>query len=77
MFLPVEGIYIYQRVSDMKGFPYQNISQGAGGGCGEEESETNSSLWKLEGEVSPIYHFTGDQFQVPLWGHTVKIIISN
>lgn len=53
MGLPVGGIYIYQRVSDMKGFPYQNISQGGGGiGCGGEDLGPNSSLWQLEEEVS-------------------------
>ena len=52
MFLPVGGIYIYQRVSDMKGFPYQNISQGDSGGCGDVDLEANSSLWQLEEEVS-------------------------
>ena len=52
MYLPVGGIYIYQRVSDMKGFPYQNISQEAEG-CGGEHLEENSTLWELEEEV---YH---------------------
>ena len=52
MYLPIGGIYVYQRVSDMKGFPYQNISQEAeGSGCGGEHLGENSSLWELEQEV--------------------------
>ena len=52
MYLPIGGIYIYQRVSDMKGFPYQNISQeDEGSGCGGEHLGENSTLWKLEQEV--------------------------
>ena len=52
MYLPIGGIYVYQRVSDMKGFPYQNISQGAeGGGCGGDDLDENSTLWELEQEV--------------------------
>lgn len=53
MYLPVGGIYIYERVSEMKGFPYRNVSQGGGGGgCGGDDLGTNSSLWQLEQEVS-------------------------
>ena len=52
MYLPIGGIYVYQRVSDMKGFPYQNISQEAErSGCGGEHLGENSSLWELEQEV--------------------------
>ena len=31
MYIPVGGIYVYERVSEMKGFPYKNVSR-------EEES---------------------------------------
>ena len=48
MYFPVVAIYIYQRVSDMKGFPYQNVSQG--GGCGGEDL-TTEELLELELEV--------------------------
>lgn len=52
MYLPIGGIYIYHRVSDMKGFPYQNVSQEAeGDGCGGEHLGENSTLWELEEEV--------------------------
>lgn len=52
MYLPIGGIYVYQRVSDMKGFPYQNISQGLGeDGCGGDELNENSTIWDLEREV--------------------------
>ena len=52
MYLPIGGIYMYQRVSDIKGFPYQNISQEAeGSGCGREHLGENSSLWDLGEEV--------------------------
>jgi len=50
MFLLIGRIYIYQRVSDMKGFPFQNISQETGG-CGEDHLQKNSTLWELEQEV--------------------------
>ena len=50
MYLPVSGIYIYHRVSDMKGFPYQNFSQ-QDGGCGDHEDLATNELWKLELEV--------------------------
>ena len=53
MYFPIGQIYIYQRVSDMKGFPYRNVSQGGeGSGCADEGLGKNSSLWQLEKEVS-------------------------
>lgn len=52
MYVPIGGIYIYHRVSDIKGFPYQNISQDAEGDvCGREHLGEISMLRELEEEV--------------------------
>lgn len=49
-FLPIGRIYIYQSVSDMKGFPFENVSQETEG-CGEKHLQENSTLRELEQEV--------------------------
>lgn len=77
MYLPVSGIYIYHRVSDMKRFPYQNFSQ-QDGGCGDHEDLATNELWELELEVqtlsSKIYLAQNlvvtipSLLVVPLWG---------
>ena len=50
MYVPVGGVYLYQRVSEMKGFPYENVSKTED--CGGEDLGKNSSLRQLEDEVS-------------------------
>ena len=50
MYIPVGGIYVYERVSEMKGFPYKNVSREEES-CGGENLNRNSSLWRLEEEV--------------------------
>ena len=50
---------MYERVSEMKGFPYENVSRRGGGGkCRGEDLGNNSSLWQLEEEVSTIENFS-------------------
>ncbi|XP_078357667.1 proton-coupled folate transporter-like [Oculina patagonica] len=79
MYIPIGGIYVYQRVSDMKGFPYWNISQGAdGSGCGGDDLGENSTLWELEQEVQTLSSQIGVVYNLflsipsllvaPLWG---------
>ena len=50
MYIPVGGIYVYERVSEMKGFAYKNVSREEES-CGGEKLNRNSSLWRLEEEV--------------------------
>lgn len=56
MNLPVLTIYVYERISDEKGFPYQNLSQSDdGSGCGGEGLGQNSTLVELENEVTHLF----------------------
>ena len=55
MYIPVGGIYVYERVSEMKGFPYKNVSQEEES-CGGEKLNRNSSLWRLEEEVRRTFY---------------------
>ena len=53
MNLPILTIYVYERISDEKGFPYQNLSQSDdGNGCGGDDLGQNSTLRELENEVT-------------------------
>lgn len=56
MNLPVLTIYVYERISDEKEFPYQNLSQSDdGSGCGGEGLGQNSTLVELENEVTHLF----------------------
>lgn len=68
MNLPILTIYVYERISDEKGFPYQNLSQaGDGSGCGGDSLGQNSTLWELEQEVSRHTYFYWIVFDVALF----------
>ena len=68
MNLPILTIYVYERISDEKGFPYQNLSQaGDGSGCGRDSLGQNSTLWELEQEVSSHTYFYWIVFDVVLF----------
>lgn len=79
MNLPVLTIYVYERISDEKGFPYKNLSQSDdGSGCGGEGLGQNSTLGELGNEVQTLASQLGMTYNLvltllslvvaPLWG---------
>ena len=50
MYITVGGINVYERVSEIKGFSYKNVSREEES-CGGEKLNRNLSLWRVEKEV--------------------------